>query len=1000
MELLEELRREFSDRFPNDVLPSAIEDCLDDGNLAQEQMEKLRDDIENFRHKLRLKEYLLQFLETKSVKYERKPTILSPSMKEALEKFSDPDAELECSSPFFLGSDRGESTTEDNFEEFNPVVSPPSDSEAEDQFPTRYEKFKGFQRISKRSIDDEDDPESENKIYVNIQLKSLGSLASRPNRDAIYLEEGDNSIDSNKLKDRKAYLQGFLTDEIAYTKTLSQLMALKEKLEDVHRESKKSSKYVKTDDIDVIFKCIPEMYSTHDNFVEMLRNTLENYNRDSEISDIFKNMITTDIDIGQNYINNYSKASKCLEKLIEQIDKRKELRDIGTFMRYQLQEIASARKEEVKSSSKNDLRECIEPGQETYLTLLQKPITRVQKNLSIIPELIKLTPENHRDFARLKKITIEQQSFLKTYEPKVIEGEKVRHDLKNCVVAEQSGYRNRLRTLVLFNDCIACCRLIRREKENIQLMLKWFTPVLDIQELIPQEGNQSRMAELKRLRDKLTDTGNEMNKRRKYIDSCDNIISAYGNLNRENKDQHQQTSKFTQEKEMAIFDKLAKEARELTTKLTSLAPFLPLVIKSKNKKSHTVLFTSEFERGEWMKEIFAQKAKQEKITKSSDRRSSPSRVPDDDSKISSTDVQTSLNSMAWECLADPLDMFTDSTTTTLINGSGHIIIHRVNGLTDPINIKCAVEADSFGQRYIYSWTRLIPRTLKPSWEDEGFWVDFQGSEIMKIYVFQIDEGNDKIIGECSMLLSELYKDRIWQKKNFTINEKEVSIDVTINFQDMSTAHRRKNKNDDSAFFGVEIKDISAREHNLVPSIVQICAETVEEKGKNAEGIYRLSGLSQEVSKLKAYFEKDMYKAKKFCNEGDINTVCSVMKLFFRELPQALLSGLYKATENVDTKDLPQIIKQFLKDINTSSSTRCVYETARYLFIHLVQIEKYRDSNKMTLSNLATVFSPNLLENPLETGEITSVDELHHLSIRQTNILHTALEMTKAGILFT
>lgn len=77
--------------------------------------------------------------------------------------------------------------------------------------------------------------------------------------------------------------------------------------------------------------------------------------------------------------------------------------------------------------------------------------------------------------------------------------------------------------------------LFLMNRENIQLMLKWFTPVLDIQELIPHEGNQSRMAELKRLRDKLTDTGNEMNKRRKFIDSCDDLINAYGNLNRENK---------------------------------------------------------------------------------------------------------------------------------------------------------------------------------------------------------------------------------------------------------------------------------------------------------------------------------------------------------------------------------------------------------------------------------------------------------------------------------
>lgn len=47
---------------------------------------------------------------------------------------------------------------------------------------------------------------------------------------------------------------------------------------------------------------------------------------------------------------------------------------------------------------------------------------------------------------------------------------------------------------------------------------------------------------------------------------------------------------------------------------------------------------------------------------------------------------------------------------------------------------------------------MIGRTLKPSWEDEGFWVDFQGSEIMKIYVFEINEKCNVIIGECSMLV--------------------------------------------------------------------------------------------------------------------------------------------------------------------------------------------------------------------------------------------------------
>lgn len=66
---------------------------------------------------------------------------------------------------------------------------------------------------------------------------------------------------------------------------------LKERLENVIKESKKSSKYVKADDIEIIFKWIPEMYSTHDNFVDTLRKTLEDYDTMSQISDVFKNMV-------------------------------------------------------------------------------------------------------------------------------------------------------------------------------------------------------------------------------------------------------------------------------------------------------------------------------------------------------------------------------------------------------------------------------------------------------------------------------------------------------------------------------------------------------------------------------------------------------------------------------------------------------------------------------------------------------------------------------------
>jgi hypothetical protein len=87
----------------------------------------------------------------------------------------------------------------------------------------------------------------------------------------------------------------------------------------------------------------------------------------------------------------------------------------------------------------------------------------------------------------------------------------------------------------------------------------------------------------------------------------------------------------------------------------------------------------------------------------------------------------------------------------------------------------------------------------------------------------------------------------------------------------------------------------ARERYL-PAVVVRCLQSLEKWGGDEEGIYRLSGRSSHTAKLRTVFDAPISRALpdlELIDIGpadlDINSVCSVLKHYLRELPEPLLT---------------------------------------------------------------------------------------------------------------
>ncbi|KAJ7583131.1 Rho GTPase activation protein [Mycena floridula] len=162
-------------------------------------------------------------------------------------------------------------------------------------------------------------------------------------------------------------------------------------------------------------------------------------------------------------------------------------------------------------------------------------------------------------------------------------------------------------------------------------------------------------------------------------------------------------------------------------------------------------------------------------------------------------------------------------------------------------------------------------------------------------------------------------------------------------------------------FGVGLAEQMARDDVEVPLIVSKCCEAIEKHGLESQGIYRVSGTSTKVQALKQRLDKDLDAVDLDTPEwsSDINNVASVLKLWFRELPDSLLTvalhqGFIDAAK-IENERLRHIrLHERVNDLPDAN-----YSTLKYFFGHLYRINQHATENSMTMQNLAIVFGPTL-----------------------------------------
>lgn len=163
-------------------------------------------------------------------------------------------------------------------------------------------------------------------------------------------------------------------------------------------------------------------------------------------------------------------------------------------------------------------------------------------------------------------------------------------------------------------------------------------------------------------------------------------------------------------------------------------------------------------------------------------------------------------------------------------------------------------------------------------------------------------------------------------------------------------------------FGCDLTEYLESSGQDVPYVLKSCAEFIETHGI-VDGIYRLSGVTSNIQRLRQEFGSD--QCPDLTREvylQDIHCVGSLCKLYFRELPNPLLTyELYeKFTEAVSRCPEEDQLARIQNVIQKLPPPH--YRTLEYLIRHLAHIASFSSKTNMHARNLALVWAPNLLRS--------------------------------------
>ncbi|KAL0838743.1 hypothetical protein ABMA28_016797 [Loxostege sticticalis] len=717
-----------------------------------------------------------------------------------------------------------------------------------------------------------------------------------------------------------------------------------------------SQPVITEEEFNTIFYKISELHELHKNFLEGLKAAVASYEEPLSVGSHFKKM-AENINVYGAFLHNYGRATDAVR------------RRCSTSQRFA------------------DLtRQIACRGQPMSLDdLLHKPVARVQKNALVLHDLIKYTPASHPDHAMLTDALNMTQHFLDEFN--IIQTKSMfpnadraqRRLVKNSFIVELSDGHRKLRHLFLFNDVIACAKYKASGRDKFTFELKWFIPLPDI--VVVEE--ESAVTNANDARE--TSPANIVALKSQASTVRDQILA-------EERASHD-------DKKMRIggrgaVEKQRKKLAELEGQLVLASPNLVFRVGARApggsalQRQHIFFLSSEYERTQWIDSIHALQAS--------------SAPPAGSNTVSMLELQ------AWVTACRSY-LQTDMGSYLLRSGRddslllGDLQLH-IGGMTAPLDTAAdyyvVVEVDSYGHYFRKAKSKLVCRSAQPRW-NESFTLDLEGSQNLRLLLYE-DAARPVLRGKCTLKLS---RDWVAESASGGVSRTVMlgggSLPLRLRLLPPERSARRVPNAKAGALFGAKITHVAKREKRNIPFIISACVREVERRGIHEVGVYRVSGSASDLNRLKKSFETNAYEAEQLLKEVDIHSVTGVLKLYLRELPEALFTdALYPellrawgATQGAGTSvdsgpahtRRHALLKCYaqLPDLNKN----CI----DFLLNHFVKVNQHEGENKMSLHNLATVFGPTLLR-PASAGGASK---------QRTDLLAagTVDAMAQAGILY-
>ncbi|XP_076675104.1 rho GTPase activating protein at 1A isoform X5 [Andrena cerasifolii] len=751
-----------------------------------------------------------------------------------------------------------------------------------------------------------------------ILLRALSTDNETGSSDAEPLSLSEGSLESptpttprrqEKSKDReddrtsmiKCIVNSVVESETIYVECLNVMLQY---MKAIRATLTTSQPVISEDEFGTMFYKIPELHALHQTFLDGLRKKLEKWDSKTNIGEQFK-VMASNIGLYGAFLHNYARATDTVRRCSAHSTQFGEItRDIR-----------------LRGFPKG-------PGL-SLEDLLHKPVARVQKNALVLHDLLKHTPVNHADHAPLSEALAMTRNFLDEFNIIQTKSMFPSHDraqrrlVKNSFVVELSDGHRKLRHLFLFNDVIACAKYKASGRDKFTFELKWYVPVAEA--LVTEDCVEPRE----------TSPANVVALRSQACTVRDQILWEERN----------------DEKRIRLggrgSEKNRKKLAELEAQLVLASPNLVLRVAHKSQhrvqNSYTFFLSSEFERSQWVEAVEAlQQGGQP-----------PGPLP-----LSMYELQAWVTACRTYLQTDMGSyLLRSGRDESLLLGDLHLTLLGLTppGLDRVGDLYIIVEVDSYGHYFKRARSR-IARGQAPTW-GETFVVELEGSQNVRILLYEECGARSVLRGKCIQRLSRswLQSDQVER----SLNLGPATLDVALRFVPSEVTLRRVPSAKPQGLFGAKIQQVCKREKRDVPFIITACVREVERRGVGEVGLYRVSGSASDLTKLRKSFESNSYEAEQLLKEVDVHSVTGVLKLYLREMPEALFTdALY-----------PSFLEAFqTSELSKAKALRSVYESLPavnravidFLLAHLIRVNKHETQNKMSLHNLATVFGPTLL----------------------------------------